>query len=360
MRRRLWWSLVLFDTRIGELAEFKPASLIPTWSCSTPLNLNDSDLRIEIKDPPPQGQVTEAIFSAVRGQLGDFLRHSHFHLDFTNPMLKTIAKDVTDITVVEKRIENDFLRFCDEKNSLQFMTMWAVRGQISKCHLMRHYSKYSRSAVYQTRAHRDTILFHALRMLECDTRIMTSSLTKGFIWFFQCYFPLPAYIFLVQELQVRPIDDEFNRAWEVMGDNCEARFSGPGLVDTPAFRMFAKIILQAWDDLEKTHRDPDRSLIQPRIVSSIKSQMAQTTQSEADRPVEAPTTTPPTPMGDFVMPPEFALGAESWMLGLGGPTGIATPDPGLFPITNQPSSMAEMNHSNWISMVWGLHQGRGW
>ncbi|KAJ5183961.1 hypothetical protein N7492_001577 [Penicillium capsulatum] len=360
MRRRLWWSLMLFDTRIGEVAAFKPTSLIPTWGCSVPWNLSDTDLRTEMKERPPQGQVTEAIFVVVRCHLADFLRHAPFHLDFTNPALKPIAKDETDLIIMEKRIEEDFLVFCDPENALHFMTMWSARGQISKCHLMRHYSKYSSSAAYQTQAHRDTIIFHALRMLECDTKMMTSPLTKGYRWFLQYYFPFPAYIFLLQELKFRPIDEQFQRAWEMMGDNCEARFSSAPLVQTPIFRMFAKVVLQAWDALEEIHRGSKTALTQPRMVSSIKNHMAETTQNEANDAVEQPSSVLPTAMSDFLTPPGFSLGSDNLMFGLGASTSLAVPDPGLFPVPGQPSSTAEMNHLNWVSMVWGLHQGRGW
>jgi hypothetical protein len=42
MRRRLWWSLVLFDSRISEMANDRTTTLIPTWDCRIPLNVNDS------------------------------------------------------------------------------------------------------------------------------------------------------------------------------------------------------------------------------------------------------------------------------------------------------------------------------
>ncbi|KAK9386689.1 hypothetical protein V1515DRAFT_603556 [Lipomyces mesembrius] len=37
MRRRLWWSLKLFDTRIGEMADYNTVALAPAWECRIPL-----------------------------------------------------------------------------------------------------------------------------------------------------------------------------------------------------------------------------------------------------------------------------------------------------------------------------------
>jgi hypothetical protein len=52
MRRRLWWSLIMFDNRICEMFDYKTAMLAPTWDCRTPLNVNDFSIRPEVKTPP--------------------------------------------------------------------------------------------------------------------------------------------------------------------------------------------------------------------------------------------------------------------------------------------------------------------
>jgi len=52
MRRRLWWSLIGFDSRMCEMADHKATILNPTWDCQLPLNVNDSDLRPAAKALP--------------------------------------------------------------------------------------------------------------------------------------------------------------------------------------------------------------------------------------------------------------------------------------------------------------------
>ena len=132
MCRRLWWSLVLFDTRICELAISKSILLIPTWDCRTPLNVNDFDLQQEMKNAPAvRAQSTEAHFAVVRSEMGDYVRNSAFHLDFVDPALKAIAKDVQqgpipeggELVALESIIEDKYLRFCNPENSLHFMTV---------------------------------------------------------------------------------------------------------------------------------------------------------------------------------------------------------------------------------------------
>ena len=167
MRRRLWWSLILFDARIGELADGKTATLLPTWDCRTPLNVNDSELRAEMKVPPAnQSRPTEALFAVVRSVMGEFIRHTNFHLDFTNPALKPIDKtkqynsssEKSEILELEQLAQEKYLRFCDEENPLHFMTIWTVRGYLARYRLVEFYSQCSTEAAHPTEARRDAAL----------------------------------------------------------------------------------------------------------------------------------------------------------------------------------------------------------
>lgn len=58
-------------------------------------------------------------------------------------------------------------------------------------------------------------LSHALRWLECDTKLVSSHLTKGYAWFVQLYFPFPVYIRITQALKACPLGSGAERAWGV-------------------------------------------------------------------------------------------------------------------------------------------------
>ncbi|KAF3893827.1 hypothetical protein GTR04_4399 [Trichophyton interdigitale] len=45
IRRRLWWSHVVFDKRISEMSDYGTTPLNPSWDCRIHLNVNDSELR---------------------------------------------------------------------------------------------------------------------------------------------------------------------------------------------------------------------------------------------------------------------------------------------------------------------------
>ncbi|PQE20331.1 c6 transcription factor protein [Rutstroemia sp. NJR-2017a BBW] len=131
LRRRLWWSLVLFDARICEMSNSKTSMLDPTWNCKIPLNLNDSDLSPELKEPPQvQGSSSQALFSMLRCEIGEVVRHSTFYLDLTNPALKFLARDGEYISYpdggglsnLEATFEAKYLKFCDQGTPIHFMT----------------------------------------------------------------------------------------------------------------------------------------------------------------------------------------------------------------------------------------------
>lgn len=255
MRRRLWWAMVTYDSRISEMTDYKTTQLIPTWDCKIPVNVNDFDLRPEMTTRPvDQEASTEALFAVVRGAIGNSIRHNALHLDFINPMLKHVTKATQhvfdpyddDLIGLENTIENRHLKHCSLENPLHYITSWWARYYIAKYRFFLHCSQHSQSPDDQNTTQRDTILRHALRMLECDTALMSSPLTKGYRWLIQFHFPFPAYVRIVQDLRVRPVGVHADRAWELMHANYTVRFVDMEASANLLFKMFASTVLQAW------------------------------------------------------------------------------------------------------------------
>ena len=135
LRRRLWWSLVIFDNRMCEMSNcLKATLLLPTWDCRVPSNVNDFDLRVETKTIPRVGDAPgQAIFAAVRSQIADYVRHSHWYLNFNTPALKTLSrKNQPAQDVFEEYIEEQYLGKCNPEDPLHAMTIWTARGLLAK------------------------------------------------------------------------------------------------------------------------------------------------------------------------------------------------------------------------------------
>ncbi|KAK6064124.1 hypothetical protein SCUP234_13129 [Seiridium cupressi] len=280
MRRRLWWSITHFDARMGDLANTKSAILSPTWDCNIPLNVDDSDLQLELSEQPlaqARARPTEAIFAVVRSELAEFVRHSTTYLDFTNPALKPIARPLqgdqagSGIDALEKTLHEKYLKFCDLQVPLHFITIWMTRGWLARCRLHESYWKYSDACEQQTEDQRDEAISHAIHMLVCDTKIMTSNLTKGYIWLLHFHFQFPAYMHITRNLKKYPFGRFAEQAWQVMSDNGVARF---GLrIDNkgPMSKLFCKMILQAWGSRETVLKQSGEPFTLPQIVSSVSS-----------------------------------------------------------------------------------------
>ncbi|KAM3086057.1 hypothetical protein ACMFMG_000193 [Clarireedia jacksonii] len=286
LRRRLWWSLVLFDARICEMSNSKTSMLDPTWNCKVPLNVNDTDLGPELKEVPQiQGPSSQALFSVLRCELGDVVRHSTFYLDLTAPALKVLSRDIhhssypdgSALSKLELIFEEKYLKFCDQGTPIHFMTVWTTRSYLARWRLVEHYSKYSSLSIQQAETQRGAAISYALKILECDTKIMASPLTQGFTWLMIIYFPFIAYVHLLRYLKQQPLSDQAERIWEILSDNYDAHF-GPTYKDNSMFiKVAADILLRAWEAREAAFNQLRKSLTPPRIVVSVRHQLAETT-----------------------------------------------------------------------------------
>ncbi|KAL2215030.1 fungal-specific transcription factor domain protein [Thermoascus aurantiacus ATCC 26904] len=370
LRRRLWWSLIVFDNRICELYDHKTTMLDPTWDCRTPLNVNDFEIQPEMKTPPAiHEKPTEALFVVVRSELGEFVRHSAFHLDFSNPSLKAIANETRhgpvregdELIALEKTMEDKYLQFCNTENPLHFMTIWTTRGYLAKYRLLEHYSRHSKLSVQQTDPQRNAAISHALRMLMCDTKLMTSPLTKGYLWLVHLHFPFPAYIHILQDLKKRPTEDYAEKAWEVMSDNYEARMMNTKQADRPFFIVFARIVLQAWEEREALFRQQDKPVELPRIVSDVRNKVMQMTSNfSPNSNIEQPSGAAGINMDEIPMPMPMEFGGHGLSYGTGG-QGSTGPGPGGYPdIPGQATMDVDMNQFDWTTIDWNLMHARGW
>lgn len=279
MRRRLWWCLMLYDERMGEKADHKDPVLAPTWDCRIPLSCNDSDLWPEMKEPPSpsRSRTTESLFVVIRSELGDHMRNSSWYLDFSNPCLKPLAKELPDngsLDALYHRLDREYLRHCDMDNRIQFFTVYLAKLYILRSRLFEHFAAFLNRNGQQSEAERDQGLQRALDYLDCDTLITTSPLCSGYLWYMQSYFPFPAYMHTIQDLRRRPLSHLAERAWDVMHANYQSRLKAYAhyipdkKMNTPLFIMFSRTVLTAWEALQKASGDP-ASLPTPKIVTEI-------------------------------------------------------------------------------------------
>ncbi|KAI1324744.1 hypothetical protein F5Y16DRAFT_380269 [Xylariaceae sp. FL0255] len=365
MRRRLWWSLAAFDARMSELTDFKSSTLIPGWNCKIPLNISDSELRVDIKFvPAPAPKPTEAIFCVVRSEIAQFVRHSAFHLEFAYPTLKPLATAQPDeLSKLEQLLEEKYFPSFDEENRLELMTLCTARGWLAKYRLVNFYFAFpsSSSPRQPTEAQRAAAMSFAFTILENDTKVMSSELTKGFTWLTSFFFPAPAYIHLAQCVKRKPLGPQADRAWQLMSENHMARFSNTN--DSHLIILFSGIIMETWEACETAARDAGTPITVPPIISRLQEVLARTAAdaqaSKDEGTSENNTPIPPlNAMYDIplsavtaTMPPNFPfeMGNLAQLSDIDSWPGISTDILGTMPMNNF-----------WSSMSWGLGGRGGW
>ncbi|KAH7137389.1 fungal-specific transcription factor domain-containing protein [Dactylonectria estremocensis] len=373
MRRRLWWSLIVFDSRIGELADHKSTGISPTWNCRIPLNVNESELRPEIKEPPPlepELKSTEALFVVVRSEMSDFLRHTAFYLDFSSPALKPLAKNAqhglmpegSELDSLEEMVNNKYLKFCDPEIPLHYITIWTARGTLAKWRIVEYFWRSFESSAKPSDAELDAIMVHTIAMLESDTKLMTSPLTKGYRWLLEKYFPLPAYMQIARDLRQRPISQKAERAWEVMSENFDARFNTNfDTTHSPIFKFFNKIIIEVWTTRAAELKRLGEVVTLPVIVTRINEaslyalqdkQSINPAQVDDVADVSVDSGSVQTPMAFYTHSFPYAM---DWQ----DNTDTADVGVGMGTLASGHLSDDDTNRLDWASMIWGLGEHNG-
>ncbi|TPX09883.1 uncharacterized protein E0L32_008905 [Thyridium curvatum] len=288
MNRRLWWCLVMFEHRLCEITgQDKSTSLTPNWNCHVPLNLNDFEMQAGVKTPPAPNEnvATEAMFVVVRSELADFVRRSVSHLEVIggSPSPDAVARTKRkggELQVLETMLEDRHLKLCNMEIPLHFMTVWATRSTIARSRLTEYYLKWLGPASESPTSEQHSIADGwAIRMLESDTQIRTSPLTKGFLWLAEAgYSPVLTYFHVLHSLIKRPGDELADELWGALCDNYEALMDGPKHHRTRIMfaLKFTRLTLQAWHAREAHSKGKNSpSGPPPRLVVDAQARDAQ-------------------------------------------------------------------------------------
>lgn len=286
MRRRLWWSLMLFDSRVNDVANASSSLQIPTWDCRLPLNVNDSELRPDMTEQPaPHDKLSDCCFPFVRSVLGDSVRHLDFHIDLINPRLKRISKGgkgkLPDVQSLERALEERFLGHCLEEHPLQSLAMWSTRAQLARYRVLELYWQKAQPAHGEQHDWAAAATRAALAQLECDTKTMKAHLMKRHHWFLRHSFPLPAYTHILGDLKTPSREGAAHELWNALNENFVARFSSENASSTLQLRAVGGAIMEAWKKL-KPLREGLADFSVPELVLNAEKRLHEVTRPSQD------------------------------------------------------------------------------
>lgn len=290
-RRRLWWTIVGYDRRIGEMTGSTVTALSSGGDCKMPLNVNDSDLHVDGKEmPPPHSGPTEMLFSLARIELSIAVNsNSNRDTQGVNtpesksspskgegkspgPTTRLATPDSPTYTLDGfcAHIEGTYLSQCDPKIPIHFFTLTMTRQALCKMRVINFLVRMNDAeAIPLKEIEREDLFLQATQMIEYDNVVQSSKSLVPFKWYSRHYFPFPAYMFLVQEMRSRVSGPMVERAWDAIATNYEVR----GLLNNfhnPMHLAFKNTFLKAWDAHSSAQLAAGKQVPIPRFIVVLK------------------------------------------------------------------------------------------
>ncbi|KAI1758686.1 hypothetical protein GGR53DRAFT_472111 [Hypoxylon sp. FL1150] len=300
-RRRLWWTLAGFDRRIGEVCGSIITAISNGGNCKLPLNINDADLHLHAKDPPPPHTgATEMIFSLARLEFAkapgnDKMRGQSSE---SNPQAIASVADHRLSSYLERfstYMEDSYLKYCDPKVPLHYMTLLTTRANMCKLKIVAGFFRVALTAPAPLPAgERDELFIEAIKMVEYDSMMQARQNLKGFLWYTQMHFPFPAYICLLTELRHRTTGDLCERAWQTICEHSDRR-NMTAHARSPMHLSFSPLFVKAWDAREAAEAALGRTIAPPRLITHMR-QITASLPKTAKKKTPAPTPSPKIPV----------------------------------------------------------------
>ena len=256
MRRRLWWQIVVFDTRIAELSGSGTSILSAMFDTRLPSNVNDSNLSPEMGDMPPDHTgTTDMTFVLARYEISDFLKRSNaISFSFDNAWIKadgapsTIAEKDTAIDELEQQLEKKYLKHCDPQITLHFLTKMFSRTAIYRMRLVAHHPRhYPDKGASMPTEEKDLLCRLSVNMIENDNIVHRNASAHKFSWWIDANFQFPAFIYLISELRHRTRGELADRGWQALNESFGNRI---GFIaekkHSPMFHATSQLALKAW------------------------------------------------------------------------------------------------------------------
>ncbi|PHH66822.1 hypothetical protein CDD81_5954 [Ophiocordyceps australis] len=280
-RRRLWWTIVGYDRRLGEMTGSTVTALSSGGDCKIPLNVNDSDLHVDGKEmPTPHKGPTEMLFALTRIEVAmavasnsnrDSLKMNKADQD-EPPTIRIAGQQSPSYTLQGfcTHMETTYLSQCDAKVPLHFFTQTMTRQNLCKMRIIAFLVRiHNAEAMPLQEAERDSLFLQATQMVEYDNVVLSAESLRSFRWYAMHYFPFPAYIFLVQELRNRNSGPMVERAWEAITQNYDLR----GLLNnlhSPMHTAFGGLFVKAWDAHQAAQQAMGKQTRMPSFISTLR------------------------------------------------------------------------------------------
>lgn len=218
--RRLFWQIVILDGHTSSRARVDTSLRIHLWDTKLPLNVNDSDLDINMRELPKEHTgVTEMVFCLVRCEFGNRFHNRSSQLTNTTWQLLSdssipMSRKEEIITELESVFEEKFLKYCDPGIPLQLLSIVITKIMIGRLRLSaRHPRRLADRGASMSQEEKGFLFDICLTMIEKDNKCHSSSGVRKFLWHINVNFQLDSFVYVLNELRQYCIGERADQAW---------------------------------------------------------------------------------------------------------------------------------------------------
>lgn len=289
MRRRLWWQILIMDSRAAQLCGVAvDADSYVFWDTDRPRNLSDSDLSPSMQELPNNRRgATEMLFCEIRFEIGDCMRRMkvmEHQLPEASISQRIVAKEQA-IDMFEERLEDRYLRDCDPSIPFHQMALYLARSSVCQLRLA---TRHPRRRANLSPSDKDSLFSLGLQVLTYDNLTYASHDLQPYLWHVGMSFPFEAFILVVTELLSRREGELVDQAWAKVD---QMYHDHPDLITASKtntlFFALGTLTLRAWEMRNASiQRNPILSQpIEPRSIMQLRALRGN---SSAPSPAPAP------------------------------------------------------------------------
>ncbi|KAF7961174.1 hypothetical protein EAE96_000841 [Botrytis aclada] len=216
MRRRVWWTLIVLDTRASEDRGTETTITDGSFDTKMPANINDEDISITSTTPPIERiGFTSMTFACITMTVsGIGLRMNFVPTRPDTPVLTTEQKEQM-IKGFTDKVESTYLAGADPNDPLFWWICRISRLLSLKLWLVTQYPLQRRKSTHRVLP-RGQSLRTAMAYLNLTEEVWQHDPSKGWFWFLQTYVPWHAIAVALAELCAEPTGPFADQAWEVI------------------------------------------------------------------------------------------------------------------------------------------------
>ena len=223
MRRRLWWQICALDHRTSEDQGTDASITTHMFDTKIPLNVNDVDITPDMQKPPMERVgFTEMTFDLIRYTVARTYRLISQAAPGSGPC-RVAVQNVTleekerAIQELRQELETKYLKYCDMKIPLNWVTATVTRLVMAKMWLIIHHPFQREDAgAGLAQDIKDRLFLTSIEAIQYTRLLETEKATSKWGWLFRTYVQWHAVAYVLSELCVRKQGQEVEAAWQVI------------------------------------------------------------------------------------------------------------------------------------------------